>query len=233
MIYQQLVLPLFYVQDETTFAHYYPGKNTQLIEYLKNAALNEREAFLYLWGASGVGKTHLLQACCHWAYAVGISCTYIPFSEMKAFTPDIFEGLEKLQLVCIDDAHKIAGDPVWEEAFFHFFNRMQAAGSHLVVAAESIPQDLGMVLPDLVSRLSWGLTFQVQFLSDEEKMAALQQRAEERGMHLSEEVAQYILRYYPRDLLSMFKALDLLDKASLAEQRRLTKPFVKEVLGIS
>lgn len=232
MTYQQLVLPLFYVQDETTFSHYFSGKNQELIEHLKGISLQAGEPFIYLWGSCGVGKTHLLQACCHWAYAAGVSCTYIPFSEIKAFTPEIFEDLEKLQLVCIDDVHKLAGEAVWEEAFFHFFNRMRAAGSHLVVSANNIPQEIGGVLPDLVSRLSWGLTFQIQPLSDEEKMIALQRRAQERGMHLSEEVAQYMLRHYPRDLSSMFKALDQLDRASLAEQRRLTKPFVKEVLGI-
>jgi DnaA family protein len=134
--------------------------------------------------------------------------------------------------VCIDDVHLIAGRPQWEEAFFHVYNRIHDAGGSLIVTANVMPKLLGLALPDLVSRLSWGVVFQLQGLTDLEKLAVLMMRAERRGMTLSEEVGKFILNHCPRHMSTLFAALEALDKASLAAQRKLTIPFVKSVLQI-
>jgi len=214
------------LKDEATFENFFPGKNSQLLEVLKNA--NER--VVYFYGIGGEGCTHLLQACCHAAQHHRLTAVYIPLSNLNDISPDIFEGLETLDLICIDDIHCIAGKPEWEEAFFHLYNRIRDADGRLIVTANVAPKLLGLVLPDVVSRLAWGMVFQLQPLIDEEKLQALMMRAERRGMTLSEEVGKFILTHCPRHMSTLFAALDALDKVSLAAQRKLTIPFVKTVL---
>ena len=135
-----------------------------------------------------------------------------------------------MPLLCIDDLHVIAGNQIWEEAIFHLFNRIYDLGGHIVFAANDLPKALNIHLPDLISRLSWGIVYQMHSLNDHEKLAAIIMRADRRGFKLSEEVGKFIITHYPRHMGGLFTALETLDKASLAAQRRLTIPFVKEVL---
>lgn len=220
------------LKDEATFANYYAGKNALLIEELKKSSRGIGERVIYFYGAGGQGATHLLQACCHEADQHGLSAAYLPMNSLIDFSPDVFEGLESRQLICIDDVHKIAGKPIWEEAFFHAYNRIHDMGNRLIVTAKMAPKLLGLTLPDVVSRLSFGIVFQLQSLMDEEKLQLLKMRAERRGMTLSEEVGKYILNHCPRHMSTLFAALDVLDNVSLAAQRKLTIPFVKTVLEI-
>ncbi len=219
-------------KDEGTFANYFAGKNSLLIRELEKSAQGIGERIIYLYGASGQGCTHLLQACCHEAYQNGLSAAYLPLASLIDFSPDVFDGLESRELVCIDDVHMIAGKPLWEEAIFHAYNRIHDAGGQLIVTAKMPPKLLGLALPDVVSRLSWGIVFQLQSLTDDEKLQVLIMRAERRGMMLSEEVGKFILTHSPRHMSTLFSALDSLDKISLAAQRKLTIPFVKTVLDI-
>lgn len=220
------------LKDEATFANFYAGQNGTLLQALQQAASGAGERVIYFCGSGGEGCTHLLQACCHEANRHQVTAVYIPLASLIDYSPAVFEGLESLMLVCIDDLHLIAGKPQWEEAFFHAYNRIHDAGGRLVVTANVMPKALGLSLPDLVSRLSWGVGFQLQSLDDTEKLAVLMMRAERRGMTLSEEVGKYILNHCPRHMSTLFAALEALDKASLAAQRKLTIPFVKTVLQI-
>lgn len=220
------------LKDEATFANYFAGNNTLLVQELKKISHGNGERVIYFYGSGGQGSTHLLQACCHEANQQQLRSVYIPLAGLIDFSPAIFEGLESLQLVCIDDMHMIAGKPEWEEAFFHAYNRIHDSGGRLIVTANVAPKALGLVLPDVISRLSWGIVFQLQPLTDDEKLQVLVMRAERRGMTLSEEVGKFILTHCPRHMSTLFAALDALDKVSLAAQRKLTIPFVKAVLEI-
>jgi len=220
------------LKDEATFANFFPGKNTQLVTALKNTVQSDGEHVIYFYGTGGQGCTHLLQACCHAAQQAQHSAVYVPLNHHTEFSPEIFEGLESLNLVCIDDVHRIAGKPVWEEALFHAYNRIHDAGGRLIVTANVAPKALGVMLPDMVSRLAWGVVFQLQPLSDAEKLETFIMRAERRGMMLNEEVGKFILTHCPRHMSTLFAALNALDKMSLAAQRKLTIPFVKEILQI-
>jgi DnaA family protein len=143
----------------------------------------------------------------------------------------MLEGLEALSLVCIDDVDTIAGDAAWEAALFHLFNRVRERGARIVIAGSASPRALGLGLPDLATRLAWGLVFQLHPLGDEEKAQALQLRARGRGMEMPEAVARYLLQHHARDMAALFALLERLDRASLAAQRRLTVPFVREIAG--
>lgn len=231
MINNQLTLGVG-LKDEATFANYFAGKNQLLIEELKKSASGLGERFIYFCGAGGDGCTHLLQASCHEANQHHLRSVYLPLSQLSDYSPDIFESLESLDLVCVDDLHRIAGKKDWEEAFFHAFNRMRDGNTRLIVTANVMPKSLGLALPDVVSRLVWGMVFQMQSLTDSEKLQVLMMRADRRGMSLSEEVGKFILTHCPRHMSTLFAALDALDKVSLAAQRKLTIPFVKTVLQI-
>ncbi|OGT31613.1 MAG: DnaA regulatory inactivator Hda [Gammaproteobacteria bacterium RIFCSPHIGHO2_12_FULL_35_23] len=229
---QQLALELA-LKESTTFANYYcNAKNKQLAIILQEVARGRGEQFIYLWGPTGVGKTHLLQACCHVADKLRLSPIYLPFSNIDILKPEMLEGLETLPLACIDDIDKIAGKPSWEEAFFYFFNRMRDSGKRLIIAGRVPPNELGIALHDLASRLAWGIVFQIQPLSDEEKIQAILLRAKARGLEVPDSVVQYLIKHWPRDMSSLFEALEKLDEASLIAKRKLTVRFVKEILTV-
>jgi len=230
---QQLSLQV-HLNDESTFDNFYAPQgenNAQVVASLKNMLQPFGETSIFIWGASGVGLTHLLQAASSFAEQQGAKVQYLPLTELSDFSPaKLFEGLDDVDLVCLDGLHAVIGKPSWEQAIFHLFNRLRDSGKRLLMAAEKGPLELPIGLPDLHSRLSWGLVYQVTPLDDLSKQAALQMRAKGFGLELTDEVAQYILHRAPRDMKELFLTLKRLDHVSLAEQRRLTIPFVKQVL---
>lgn len=230
-ISSQLALGLT-LKDEATFENFYTARNGEVIAELKKMISGTGERVVYICGARGQGRSHLLQAACHYAHQHQLSSAYLPFSDLISLTPEVLNGFELLNLVCIDDLHRIAGQPQWEEAIFHLYNRLYDSGGKIIIAANDLPKAIHLQLLDLTSRLSWGMTFQLHSLTDAEKLSILTIRAKHRGISLSEEVGKYLLTHCPRHMGTLFAALDALDKASLAAQRRLTIPFVKEVLEI-
>lgn len=227
----QLILPL-QPPDACCFENFYIGQNAILLNGLRNFSQKIGEPYLYIWGKPGAGCTHLLQACCHAAQQHGFSVAYLPLNSLKKNSSEILRGLESVDMVCIDELESIAEDSCWQEALFHFYNRLQEQSRYLLIAAKSVPNQLNLALPDLISRLASGVLFQVRELSDAERLIALQQRADSRGLELSEEVGQFLLQRLPRDSQALFSALTQLDKASLCLKRKLTIPLVKTILNL-
>lgn len=222
---QQLTLRIG-LRDSATFANFLAGENAAPLHLLQQ----ESEPFVYLWGGVGSGRSHLLQAACHAETSRGDRPAYLPLAELAKAGVDLLDGLEQMSLVCLDDLQAVAGDRAWEEGLFHLYNRVRDAGGRLLAAADASPAALGVGLADLRSRLGWGPVFQLQSLDDAGKLAALQLRARARGMELSEEVGAYLLRHCPRDMHALFELLERLDQASLTAQRRLTIPFVRDLI---
>lgn len=213
--------------DHARFCNFFAGPNAELVLVLR--ALPQGEARLvYCSGAPGTGKSHLLQAACAAVREQGHTAWYLPLDAQ--LSPALLEGLEQQQLVCLDDVQRVAGNAAWEEALFHLYNRVREQGGALVVAGDGRPEELGLCLPDLVSRLHWGLLYRLRELNDAERLAALQLRAASRGLDLPNDTGDYLLRRCPRDLPALCALLDRLDVASLVAQRRLTIPFVRSVL---
>lgn len=216
------------LRDSATFANFYPGANAGASHALQQG----EEPFIYLWGADGCGKSHLLQAACHTAGEQGSRSFYLPLDE-PGIAPSMLEGLESMGLVCLDNLQAVAGNDDWEQALFHLYNRLRESGNHLLAAGNAAPGALGLRLPDLVSRLGWGPVFQLQPLDDTGKAEALRLRAANRGMQMSVEVASYLLQRAPRDMHALFALLERLDEGSLAAQRKLTIPFIRQLLALS
>lgn len=217
-------------RDDATFANFLSGDNNWLVNALHAQISGSGENFQYIYGAADSGKSHLLQAVCHLADENNLRSVYLPLEELALLSPEILEGLEDLDLVCIDDLHLVAGRPKWETALFHLFNRLRDSGRYLIISADTPPSQLGVKLPDLASRLAWGVTFSLQTLSDDQKNQALKLRARDRGLELADDVARYILHRGPRTLTELFDMLEVLDQASLMAKRKLTIPFVRETL---
>lgn len=223
---QQLTLRVG-LRDGITFDNFLVGANGALLQQLREGS----EPFLYLWGGAGSGRSHLLQALCHLADERGESAAYLAMTEYQGLDVAVLDGLEQYAVVAIDDIDVVAGEGRWEEALFHLYNRVRDGGGRLVVAAAAPATAAGFRLPDLISRLGWGPVYQLQPLDDDGKAAALQLRARRRGMELADDVAAYLLKHAARDLPALFALLDELDRASLSAKRRLTIPFVRELLA--
>ena len=211
------------LNDAATFENYMSAGNEQLVALLKS-----QEPFVYYWSSEATGKTHLAQALCHQQQ----NSIYLPLKELGQWQPEIFEGLESFDLICLDDVECLVGKTEWEEALFNLFNRVRDTGNKLRMSANASPNSIGIQLKDLLSRLTWGVTIQIQPLSDEDKVSALSLRARQRGFDLPDEVAAYLLKHCPRDMRNLFAILDQLDDASLQAQRKLTIPFIKQCLGL-
>lgn len=227
----QLTLPIR-LRDDATIANFYFANNEILLSALPHFINQEGDGFIYLHGKQGVGRSHLLQACCHEANQQGLTAAYIPLLDIQFLNPSIFDELEKIDLVCLDDVDAIAGQKIWEESLFHLFNRIRDNKNKLLVVANVVPHELNLNLRDLVSRLNSGLIYQIHELNDEERLSALQFRAKLRGLELSDEVGSFLLHRVERNLSFLFQALEKLDQASLVAQKKLTIPFVKQILII-
>ena len=230
--HEQLALNLR-LRDASSFENYFVARNREAVERLQQAVrglsvVSQAPAsWLLLWGEPGTGKTHLLEAACRRAQALGHTPLYVPLAEKADFTTALLEDAELAPLVCVDDVDAIAGDSKWEAALFALYERLRAQGGMLVLAASASPSAIGLKLADLATRLAAGLVYQLKPLSDAEKIAALRLRAQRRGLEMTEEVANYLLTRFPRDTHSLFALLDRLDTVTLVAQRRLTIPFLR------
>ena len=216
--------------DRFGFDSYLPGQNEQIIAHLRRLVTGDEAKNLYLWGGAGSGKSHLLQAVCTSASAQGKNPAYIPLLDIHRFAPPMLAGLENLDLVCIDALENLAGKENWELAVFHLFNRLRERQRPCIMAALHSPSGLAVSLPDLKSRLSWDVVYQLQSLTEQQRVEVLRQRARLRGLELPEEVIAYLMKRVCRDMPSLLGWLDKLDDASLAAHKKLTVPFVRQLL---
>lgn len=224
-------LPLrFTFNAEFGFDQFHAGSNSEVLAHLRRCAQGHGDPLIFLWGETGEGKTHLLHACCREGHKLGQAVSYLPMQELRDFGSEILEGLENQNLVCLDDLETIAGLEEWEHALFGLFNRLRERDHRLVVSARMPPAEMPLHLPDLKTRLSWGLTLMLRPLSDEDKLAALSLQARMMGLELSPQVGRFLMSRYQRDLPSLCRLLERLDHATLAAKRRLTIPFLKAYL---
>ena len=198
-----------------------------LLPALRGQLRPDGEAVIFLFGPVGAGKTHLLQGACHLA---GAGAQYLPLADLRdCAAQDVLQGLEALDLVCLDDFDRVCGQSHWEQALFNLFNQLRDAGARLLVSADRAAAALPLQLVDLRSRLEWGPGYQLLGLDDVGRAQLLNRSAENRGLELPPETLNYILARAPRDTRSLLELLQRLDRASLAAQRRLTVPFVRRV----
>jgi len=219
------------LRTTSNFASFHAGENGAAIAALELRARGPHAPPLWIWGPRGSGRTHLLQAACARAGEAGRRAAFLPLAQSWP-TAAALAGFEALDLVCLDDLDRVLGADDWQHALFGFYNELLERGGNLVVSAGSPPQALAVALADLHSRLAASVVWQLKPLAEAEQATALLERARALGIELGEETLQYLQRRLPRDLGTLCDALDRLDGAALAQQRRLTVPFVRAVLQL-
>ena len=224
-------LPLGVQLSETaSFQTFHAGPNAEVLEALKGAASRVAPPLLFVYGASGMGKSHLLQALTREASGQRL-CAYLPLGQLKNESPaDVLEGLDRTELLCLDDFHAITTLPDWPLALLRVLDQVRAHGGVAVVAADAAPDRLALALPDLRTRLTAAAVYGLKAMSDDDRAQFLVDRARARGLELPLDAARYLLARLPRDAGSLLAALDALDRALLSAQRRLTLSFVQQWL---
>ncbi len=215
-----------------TFDNLISGPNKQIHISVKQALLSEQFSCFYIWGQKGTGKTHLLQAACHDAAANSKSASYIPLQHYSDLGENFLKGQDLLDLVCIDDIANIAGKNSWEKALFFLFNEIKERNGVLIITSGCNVKELGITLPDLQTRLEWGLKYKLAELSDLDKIDALVLRCESRGIELSAETAKFVLNRSHRAIETLCVTIDQLAEAAISDHRKITIPFVKTILKL-
>jgi DnaA family protein len=199
---------------------------------LRALARGESSDAIYVEGAHGTGKSHLLRATCAGADALGRRVAYLPLVSLRGRMHDALELIVGRDLVAVDGLEAIAGEREDEVALFDLHNRARAEGVALLYAASAAPAELGFVLPDLVSRLSQCHRIALSPLDDDGRREVLRERAQRRGLAMDAAAYDWLLRRTGRDLAGLTSLLDRLDRASLAAKRRITVPFLRDVFGL-
>jgi DnaA family protein len=215
------------LRDSARLASFVPGRNAEVFASF-SGGWPSLQRTTWLWGRAGTGKSHLLQAACADAGERGGAAAYFDLAATEE--PAVLEGCETFDVVCLDNLDAAARSPPWNAAIFRLYTLLQDGRGRLVVASASPPASLEFELPDLRSRLLAASVHQLHELDEAGQIAALRLRAARRGLDLAEDAAVYLVHRLPRDLHSLFAVLDRLDEASLAAQRRLTIPFLREAL---
>ncbi|OYY42524.1 MAG: DnaA regulatory inactivator Hda [Halothiobacillus sp. 24-54-40] len=203
------------------------GDNLLLRALITQQAAGLGESQLFLHGAANTGKTHLAQAACFFASQMGRTAAYVPLKLACAQLNQI--GFEPCDLVVLDDVDALVGQAANEFLLFDLINRLREQHTPLLLTARLPPAALGFELPDLASRLAWGVTLAISSPNDAEKIEFMRRKAQERGFDLPFETAVYLLQRCPRDIGSLLAMIQALDHASLSAQRKISIPFVRSV----
>lgn len=225
-----IALPKF-----TTFDTFIDASDSQLLSVLKQLA---QESFseprqYFLWGSVCTGKTHLLQAICNHLANTHQNVIYLPMKELANQQANILYDMQKLDVLCVDDVDSVLGNKAWDRQLFLLINELRSNNKSIVMTATVNPHKAMVSLADLASRLVWGPVYKLNLLEDNEKSRAIQEHAKVRGLEVSDDVCNFLLKRFPRDLNKLIGLLDRLDEASLAQQKNITVPLVKSVLNIN
>lgn len=234
---QQLPLAV-QLPDDETFCTFLVGDNDTLLSWLEalpeaEHPLKRSQQLTWLSGTHGVGKSHLLHSVIA-AVEQQQRIVYLPLRELsRVDATAVLQGIDQADVICLDDIDAVTAEQSWNFELFSLINRVtDSESTRLIMTAQQSAAQTEVLLPDLQSRFQWSTAFQVQALTDDDKVDALILRAQWRGLELPKDVAAFMTQRLGRSMRDLMQALNELDKASITFQRRLTIPFVKQVLEI-
>jgi DnaA family protein len=219
------------LRERADFDSFVAGTNEVAMEQLRGGGFGPPSGVYWLCGPAGSGKSHLLQATCTPAAGAGRTALYLPLSQLLELGPLALEDWQHNDVLALDELDVVIGRREWEQVLFALYRDVEERGAALVVAAREAPGLLRFALPDLGSRFAAAMLLALRPLDEAAQRSALQLRARARGLELPDDAALYLQRRFRRDLPTLCGLLDAIDSAALQAQRRLTVPFIREVLG--
>jgi len=226
----QIALPLRF-DRHFSFDNYVSPQSSLIVGNLKALIADDGESMIGLYGASDSGKTHLINACAHYARQQGASFQLYDGLDLSQFDAAGFDGPETCEILAVDNLDALCGNRLWEEKFYQIINSCKNEGLRLVFTLSENPSSLKCRLADFQSRLSWGLLLQLPTTAETDIGKVIKLRAGLLGIELSKEVIAYLMVHYSRELSRQIEILRILDQASLSEQKRITVPLVKQILA--
>jgi len=225
----QLPLPLQF--DSRFSLDNYIAGDAPYIRHQLTALFDETgECLIGLWGGSDSGKTHLLNACALYAQSGDIAYHLFDAAQLMDASADGFSDFPAGTVLAVDNIDLLAGHRAWEAAFYQVINRVKAGELRFLFSLSRQPRDTGFKLPDLKSRLGWGLMIALPAPDDAAVERILRERARLLGLELGDEALHFLLSRFSRRLKDQMEALKKLDEAALSQKRRITIPFIREVL---
>ena len=225
----QLPLGLRFPAHQRFDAFHAGEQNLAAVASVVHAAHDRHAPWVFVSGPEGSGKSHLLISACRETDA---RAQYLPLAALGASAEAGLSALDDFDLVAFDDVHAICGNRALEVGLFDAYNRGKARGATLLFAARQPAARLALDLPDLSSRLSSCVQSTLRPLDEATRRHVLRERALARGVELDDAVLDFLFRRHSRDLGSLFELLDRLDHESLAQQRRVTVPFLRRIIGL-
>ena len=226
----QIPLPLR-LDKHALFATFVAGDNAAAVAHVEELAEGRTAEVVWISGAAGSGKTHLLQAACRAAGEAGRRSMYARLDEGPDSHPDQLLGTERLDFLALDGIDAVAGQARWETRLFSILNDFHARGGRLLLAGRSAPVAARFALADLASRAAGATFYRLKPLDDEAQLAALMRHAASRGLDIEPASARFLLNRVERGMPQVCAWLDRLDRESLAAQRRITIPFIRSALA--
>ncbi len=225
----QLPLPLQF--DSRFSLDNYIATEAPYIRYQLTALFDETgEALIGLWGGSDSGKTHLLNACALYARDAAVDYHLFDAAQLGEASAEGFNEFPAGTVLAVDNIDLLAGNRDWEAAFYQVINRVKQGELRFLFSLSRQPRDIGFRLPDLKSRLGWGLLIALPSPDDKAVERILRERARLLGLKLGDDALHFLLSRYSRRLKDQMEALQKLDAAALSQQRRITIPLIREVL---
>ena len=222
------------LRDDACFQTFVTEKESIAVALnaLQAALLKNSGNAFYLYGKGGVGKTHLLQAACRFVTEKESASVYLPMSDDGLpLIPDVLHGLEQTPLVCLDDMNHLIGNAKWEIALANLITKSSVQGHTIILSGEKAINDWDICTQELAKALMNVLPIAMQGLEEKaEVIEALQRHSAKMGFELPNEVGNFLVKQFSSDLQELLAVLKLLEQATLVEKRRLTLPFVKQVL---
>ena len=197
-------------------------KNDQIVENIKNI-FDSQNNQIYIWGDKSFGKSHLLYAACNYFSEKNKKCVYLPLSENKKFEPDILDGFDNYDLVCIDNIDLIFQKEDWEYSFFVLINKILDKSKKIIFTSSSSLALNNINLKDFHSRLSSSLIFMINSPNDTTKENILKRVILEKEYNINIDICEYLLKRKDRDIDSLLKIIDKIGNYSLSTNKKIGK----------
>ena len=201
--------------------------NKQLLNFIAKLYVDKTSAEIYIYGAQGLGKTHLLQGAALRALSGQKTAMYIDCYD--SLPGHVLESIEQLSWISIDNINAINDNQ--QDLFFDLYNRAKQAKVSMLISGPDLPSKLD-VMKDLKTRLGLATIFQLEELDDKLTMSVLNNQMSDRNLSIDSKVYEYLFKHYSRDVKVLLTAIDNLDKASLQVKQSITIPFVKKILHL-